>query len=120
MANDTFRALGHPMRRRLVERLSHGPASVAEATRDFGVSKPTVSRHLKVLEDAGVVVREVRGRQHHLRLAVESLDEARIWLETQREHWTRLFDVVEAYIAEQKELDEPISRTAEPAPRADL
>src|SRR5580704_13401721 len=115
MANDTFRALGHPMRRRLVERLSHGPASVAEATRDFGVSKPTVSRHLKVLEDAGVIVREIHGRQHHLRLAVEPLDEARAWLETQHEHWTRLFDVVEAYIAERKEPDEPTVRTPKPA-----
>jgi DNA-binding transcriptional ArsR family regulator len=103
MAYDTFRALGHPMRRRLVERLSHGPASVAEATRDFGVSKPTITRHLRVLEEAGVVVREVRGRQHHLHLAVEPLDEAREWLEAQRQHWTRLFDVVEAYLAEQKE-----------------
>jgi DNA-binding transcriptional ArsR family regulator len=103
MAYDTFRALGHPMRRRLVERLSDGPASVAEATRDFGVSKPTITRHLRVLEEAGVVVREIHGRQHHLRLAVEPLDEARIWLDTQREHWTRLFDVVGAYLAEQKE-----------------
>src|SRR5215472_6244824 len=103
MAYDTFRALGHPMRRRLVERLSDGPASVAEATRGFGVSKPTITRHLRVLEEAGVVVREIRGRQHHLRLAVEPLDEARTWLETQRQHWTRLFDVVESYLAEQEE-----------------
>jgi DNA-binding transcriptional ArsR family regulator len=106
MANDTFKALGHPIRRRIVERLSRGPASVSEATRDFGVSKPTVSGHLKVLEEAGVVVREVHGRRHDLRLAVEPLDEASTWLDTQRARWTRLFDTVEAYLGESKDHDD--------------
>src|SRR6266550_1185671 len=55
MANDAFRALAHPLRRDIVERLSGGVATVGEVTRDFGVSKPTISRHLKLLEDAGVV-----------------------------------------------------------------
>ena len=106
MANDTFKALGHPIRRRIVERLSRGPASVGEATRDFGVSKPTVSGHLKVLEEAGVVVREVHGRRHDLRLAVEPLDEASTWLDTQRARWKRLFDTVEAYLGERKDHDD--------------
>jgi DNA-binding transcriptional ArsR family regulator len=106
MANDTFKALGHPIRRRIVERLSRGSASVGEATRGFGVSKPTVIGHLKVLEEAGVVVREIHGRRHDLRLAVEPLDEARAWLDTQRAHWTRLFDTVEAYLGERKGLDD--------------
>jgi DNA-binding transcriptional ArsR family regulator len=102
MPNDTFKALAHPIRRGIVERLSRGSATVAEATREFGVSKPTISGHLKVLEDAGVVVREVHGREHHLGLAVERLDEASAWLETQRTRWTRMFDVVEAYLDEGK------------------
>ena len=106
MANDTFKALAHPLRRRIVERLSRGSATVAETTRDFAVSKPTVSRHLKVLEDAGVVVREVHGRQHNLGLAVERLDEASAWLDTQRGRWTRMFDAVEAYLGDRKEKDE--------------
>lgn len=106
MPNDTFKALAHPIRRRIVERLSGGSATVAEATRDFGVSKPTVSGHLKVLEEAGVVVREIRGRQHHLGLAVERLDQASAWLESQRTRWTRMFDVVEAYLGEREENDE--------------
>ncbi|MGH9027695.1 MAG: ArsR/SmtB family transcription factor [Acidimicrobiia bacterium] len=106
MANNTFKALGHPIRRRIVERLSRGPASVGEATRDFGVSKPTVTGHLRVLEEAGVVVREIHGRRHDLRLAVEPLDEASTWLDTQRARWTRLFDTVEAYLGERKGHDD--------------
>ena len=53
MANDAFAALAHPIRREIVQRLSDGTATVGEASRDLGVSKPTISRHLKLLEDAG-------------------------------------------------------------------
>jgi predicted ArsR family transcriptional regulator len=60
MANDTFKALAHPLRRDIVERLSRGVATVCEVSRDFGVSKPTISRHLKMLEQAGVVSRVIR------------------------------------------------------------
>jgi DNA-binding transcriptional ArsR family regulator len=103
MANDVFRALGHPLRREIVERLSTGTATVGEVTRDFGVSKPTISRHLKMLEEAGVVTRVVDGRTHHLALRPEALAETAGWIESQRERWERLFDVVGDYIAERKE-----------------
>ena len=62
MVNDPFKALSHPIRREIVERLSAGPATVGEVTRDFGVSKPAISKHLKVLEESGVVSRVVEGR----------------------------------------------------------
>ena len=51
MVNDPFRALAHPIRRRIVERLGAGPATVGDATAGFGVSKPAISKHLKVLEE---------------------------------------------------------------------
>src|SRR5919109_5037427 len=98
MANDTFRALAHPIRRHVVERLAVGPATVGEATRGFGVSKPTLTRHLHILEEAGIVVRVVEGRAHRLRLDVTPLKEAGAWLEAQRASWERLFDVVEQYV----------------------
>ena len=63
MANDAFRALAHPLRRDIVERLSGGSATVAQVTGDLGVSKPTISRHLRVLEEAGVIER--RAYQDH-------------------------------------------------------
>jgi DNA-binding transcriptional ArsR family regulator len=100
MANDTFRALAHPIRRGVVERLSQGPATVGEATRDFGVSKPTLSRHLKVLEEAGVIVRVIDGRTHRLRLDIGPLGEASAWIDDQRASWERMFGVVEEYLEE--------------------
>jgi DNA-binding transcriptional ArsR family regulator len=100
MANDSFRALAHPLRRDIVERLSGGVATVGEVSRDFGVSKPTVSRHLKLLEDAGVVSRAIDGRTHRLSLQPGALAEAAEWIETQRARWERLFDVVGEYLEE--------------------
>jgi DNA-binding transcriptional ArsR family regulator len=100
MANDTFKALAHPLRRDIVERLSGGTATVGEVSRDFGVSKPTISRHLKMLEEAGVVTRVVDGRTHRLALRPEALAEAGSWIESQRERWERLFDAVGEYLQE--------------------
>jgi DNA-binding transcriptional ArsR family regulator len=103
MANDAFKALAHPIRRDIVQRLADGSATVGEATRNLGVSKPTLSRHLKVLEEAGVVVRMIDGRTHRLSLDMEPLEEAETWLARQRAHWARVLDVVEDYLQEQKE-----------------
>jgi len=103
MANDTFRALAHPLRRDIVERLSGGAATVGEVTRGFGVSKPTISRHLRTLEEAGVISRAIDGRSHRLELRPEALAEASDWIESQRERWERLFDVVDDYLEQRKE-----------------
>jgi DNA-binding transcriptional ArsR family regulator len=102
MANDTFSALAHPLRREIVERLSAGPATVGEVTRDFGVSKPTISRHLRMLEEAGVVSRVIVGRTHRLALRPEALAEVSAWIENQRERWELLFDVVGEYLKDRK------------------
>jgi DNA-binding transcriptional ArsR family regulator len=103
MANSVFKALAHPLRRDIVERLSGGAATVGEATRGLGVSKPTISRHLKLLEEAGVVTRVIDGRTHRLQLEPQALADAAQWLESQRVRWERLFDVVEEYLDERKE-----------------
>ena len=102
MANDAFTALAHPIRRQIVERLSGGAATVGEASRDLGVSKPTISRHLKLLEGAGVVTRVIDGRTHRLGLQPETLADAAAWIDDQRARWERLFDVVGEYLEEQQ------------------
>jgi DNA-binding transcriptional ArsR family regulator len=103
MANDLFKALGHPIRRDIVERLSGGTATVGETTRDLGVSKPTISRHLRMLEEAGVVVRVIDGRTHRLTLNPAPLGEASEWIDRQRARWGGLFDSVEEVLEERKE-----------------
>jgi DNA-binding transcriptional ArsR family regulator len=100
MANDPFKALAHPIRREVVERLSGGVATVGEASRDLGVSKPTISRHVKLLEEAGLVTRVIDGRTHRLVLRPDTLAGAAEWIESQRTRWERLFDVVGEHLEE--------------------
>ena len=102
MVNDPFRALSHPIRRGIVENLAAGPATVAEVTSGFGVSKPAISKHLKVLEDTGVLTRHVEGRTHRLSLEVETLAEAAEWMDRQRALWSSFLDVVDDYLAERE------------------
>jgi DNA-binding transcriptional ArsR family regulator len=102
VVNDPFRALAHPIRRGIVERLATGPATVGVATAGFGVSKPAISKHLKVLEDSGVVTRVVEGRTHRLSLDTHALGEAAEWMDRQRAVWARMFDVVDDYLKEER------------------
>lgn len=95
----TYLALAHPARRAIVERLSRGPATVGEATRALTISKPAVTKHVKLLEDAGIVGREVEGRTHRLWLLPRALDPATDWLEVHRRVWEAKFDTIEAHLA---------------------
>ena len=96
----SFSAFAHPVRRAIVARLAQGPATVGEATSGLGVSKPAVTKHLKVLEEAGVVRRAVEGRTHRLRLEPRPLDDASAWLERHRTLWEAKFDAVERHLAD--------------------
>jgi DNA-binding transcriptional ArsR family regulator len=100
VVNDPFKALSHPIRRGIVERLAEGPATVKDATGGFGVSKPAITKHLKVLEETGVVTRAITGRTHTLSLQPGVLSEAADWMDRQRAVWGRLFDVVDEYLKE--------------------
>jgi DNA-binding transcriptional ArsR family regulator len=100
----SFVAVAHPLRRAILERLAkRGEMTVGEATHDFPVSKPAISKHLKVLEEAGAIARVVDGRTHRLRLQQRSLEEAYAWLARQRALWERKLDVVEEFLNEQQE-----------------
>jgi DNA-binding transcriptional ArsR family regulator len=108
MANNSlldraFVACSHPIRRGILERLADGEMTVGEATSDFGVSKPAISKHLKLLEEAGAITRVIDGRTHRLRLREQPLDEAYSWMTSQRELWERKLDTVEEYLREQRE-----------------
>ncbi len=108
-----FAACAHPIRRGIVERLAAleqahkdeagDGMTVGEATRDFAVSKPAISRHLRVLEEAGAIVRVVDGRTHRLHLAEQPFDDAADWIGQLQKMWQRKFDVVEQFIAENRE-----------------
>ena len=95
MVNNVFEALANPVRRQIVERLAVRPRTVGAATTGLNVSKPAISRHVRVLENAGLVTRTVHGRTHVLALDMSVLDEGRSWLDRQHAVWERFFDAVD-------------------------
>jgi DNA-binding transcriptional ArsR family regulator len=98
----SFAACSHPVRRGILERLTTGEMSVGEATHDLGVSKPAISKHLRILEEAGAISRVIDGRTHRLRLSDRPFGDAYAWMTLQRELWERKFDVVDQYLREQR------------------
>ena len=102
----SFLALSHPARRTIVARLVAGPATVGEASRGLGVSKPAVTKHIDVLEEAGVVSRTRVGRTRVLRLVPRSLDELSQWLDFHRALWETKFEAVERHLSEANENQE--------------
>ena len=82
-----FRALGDQTRRKMLSRLAVGPAIVSELAQPFSMSLPAVGKHLKVLERAGLVRREVDGRIHNCSLSPLPLHEAERWLDQYRQFW---------------------------------
>ena len=96
----TFAALADPTRRAILARLSSGDASVAELAEPFAMSQPAVSKHLKVLERAGLVSAGREAQRRPRRLEVKPLAEANEWLERYRERWEARFQKLDALLAE--------------------
>jgi DNA-binding transcriptional ArsR family regulator len=99
----TFAALADPTRRAIVGRLASGEATVNELAEPFPITTQAVSRHLKVLESAGLIVRDRRGQRRPSRLRAERLREADEWLQRYRRFWKAGFDRMEARLAEEPE-----------------
>jgi DNA-binding transcriptional ArsR family regulator len=95
-----FAALADPTRREILARLSEGEASVKELAEPFDMSLPGVSKHLGVLQDAGLVTRTKEGRVRHCRLVPESMGEALRWIAHHGRFWEEQFDSLERYLAE--------------------
>jgi DNA-binding transcriptional ArsR family regulator len=93
-----FGALAHPIRRGIVARLAGGDATVAELARPYRVSAPAISKHLHILEEAGLMSRRRDGRVHRCRLVPTRMQEAERWLEHHRRFWEQSLDRLEAYL----------------------
>lgn len=98
----TFAALSDPTRRALLGRLSLGEASVTELAKPFDMSLPAISKHLKVLESAGLISRGKDAQRRPRRLEAVPLAQANEWLEGYRQYWEESFQHLDALLAEMK------------------
>jgi len=120
MVNDTpeqlttiFFALADPTRRAILERLRHGEASGTELAQPFSISVPAISKHLRVLEHADLILHRKEGRTHWFCLAAGPLKEAAGWIEHYRQFWETQFDSLDTYLSatseEEQKPDDPSS-----------
>jgi DNA-binding transcriptional ArsR family regulator len=98
----TFAALADPTRRAILARLSHGNASVAELARPFDMSQPAISKHLKVLERAGLISRGREAQRRPRTIEARPLAEASGWLENYRMFWEARYERLDALLEEMK------------------
>ncbi|MDQ2818542.1 MAG: metalloregulator ArsR/SmtB family transcription factor [Candidatus Eremiobacteraeota bacterium] len=93
-----FSALADPTRRRILERLAKRRLTIGEIAGGFPISQPAISKHVKILEEAGLLNREVVGRVHHCMLDPKALSAANTWMDRQRRYWTAALDRLDDYL----------------------
>jgi DNA-binding transcriptional ArsR family regulator len=106
-----FAALADPTRRAILARLSEGEATVNELAAPFAISLPAISRHLKVLEQAGLISRSRSAQWRSSRLSAEGLREAVDWMEPYRRFWDINLDRLDAHL-QRRQAQTPTERTA--------
>lgn len=87
-----FSALSDPTRRAIIERLVSRPATVGDLAAGFAISQPGISKHIKVLEHSGLLIRTISGREHHCRLSPKAMKSASDWMTTQQRFWNATLD----------------------------
>ena len=102
----TFGALADPTRRAILTRLADGDATVNELAQPFAMSLPAISRHLKVLERAGLIVRGREAQWRPSRLEIEPLDEAVAWMQSRKRIWAERMDRLDAHLRSKGAADE--------------
>jgi DNA-binding transcriptional ArsR family regulator len=98
----TFSALADPTRRAILARLADGEVSVTKLAEPFAMSMPAISKHLKVLERAGLIARGREAQWRPCRLEAGPLKDVSNWVETYRQFWEESFDRLDVYLAELK------------------
>jgi DNA-binding transcriptional ArsR family regulator len=107
-----FNALADPTRRAILSRLAHGETNVGTLAEPFDISPPAISRHLRVLEQAGLISNKRQGKQRVCRLNREALAQARDWLDFSRRFWTGSFERLDVHLKKRRKekRDEPGGR----------
>ncbi len=105
----TFSALADPTRRALLQRLTRGEASVKQLAEPFEMTQPAISKHLKVLEGAGLITRRRDAQRRLCRIEADRLQDATQWLLGYRDFWTGSFDALDAVLVDLQQPDEGVS-----------
>ena len=104
--DQVFRALSDSTRRSMLERLSEGAMNITALSEPYDISQPSISKHIGVLERAGLINRTKQGRESIIRINPAPAAHARDWIDYYMQFWNQQFDAVDDYLKQQKDNDE--------------
>lgn len=99
--DQVFFALSDGTRRAILSRLTEGPTTIGELAQPFDMSPPAISKHMKILEKAGLIERRIQGRQHHCSLSTGALKSAEDWINFHRKFWESRLDALDELLKNQ-------------------
>jgi DNA-binding transcriptional ArsR family regulator len=100
--DQVFFALSDNTRRAILSRLAEGSTTIGELAEPFSISSPAISKHMKILEKAGLIERRIDGRQHHCSLSTGALQTAEDWINFHRKFWESRLDALEDLLTNEK------------------
>lgn len=99
---DVFQAIADPTRRMIILKLSHGPLNITQISEDFGISKQAIAKHIKILNQCGVVSMSQKGREQVCEAQLDQLDEVTDWVTESRKLWKQRFQKLDKFLKEAK------------------
>lgn len=100
MRRDVFQAIADPTRREIIHLIAHKPLNLNAVAENFSVSRPAISKHIKILTECGLIEIKPQGRERYCEAKLEKLNEVSDWVEQYREVWNTRLDALEGYLAE--------------------
>ena len=99
MRRDVFQAIADPTRRAIINMIAHQPLNLNTVAEQFEVSRPAISKHIKILTQCGLITIEQRGRERYCEAKLQQLNEVSQWIEQYRVFWTKKLDALENFLA---------------------
>jgi DNA-binding transcriptional ArsR family regulator len=107
MRRDVFQAIADPTRREIINLLAHQSLNLNAVADNFNISRPAISKHIKILGECGLITINQRGRERYCVAQLETLNEVSKWIEQYRIFWTNKLDALEMHLAKQKKKQKP-------------
>ena len=100
MRRDVFQAIADPTRREIINLIAHEKLNLNSVAEKFDISRPAISKHIKILTECGLVAIDIQGREHYCEARLEKLNEVNEWVAQYKKFWEEKFDALERYLEE--------------------
>src|ERR1700742_2489930 len=111
MRRDVFQAIADPTRRAIINMIAHQPLNLNTVAEQFDVSRPAISKHIKILTQCGLITIEQRGRERYCEAKLQQLNEVSQWIEQYRVFWTKKLDALENFLVLEEQVSNALNQT---------